>query len=1036
MGTAARLTPEQVAAVTATRHALLTSNAGTGKTTTVVAKILWHLGYEVGVDERGGPIPPCPDEHRVTLDQVCAITFTEKAAYDLKKKLRDEIAKRDGDRLWDIDRASVGTIHGFCGDILREHALRFGVDARFDVVDEREGMLEQLAIARDVLLSAVEEGDPGAATLVQRYPLDGYGYNKSGSVRYVLAMMRELRWHGSRIWGKWMEGGAISRARLKALVASWDEDDDPPLDFCDALYAFGNEALSRWQAWLLAENARDFDALILDARERLLRPEGAAALAALRRRYRLLIIDEFQDTDGAQRDIAFRIAGIGEAGADGPQLFLVGDPKQSIYRFRGADIAVWNEVVAALGEPLSLTRNFRSDPVVVGYVNRACASAMEETAGLVQRVAPESRIGYQPLEAGRGAGGTGGIEHLASGGSAPERRTLEAEMVAARIRQIVVDEARGDFDGITVVDADTGEVRPCRYRDVAILLRTRASTADIAPALARYGVPFYQAGDAGLSGQLEVLDVLTLLRLVANPLDDFTAFTWLRTPWVGLRDEVLARIRMEGAKGASLMEQARAYLKRGVWFEAPEHALVATLEREGLAQSLDLLDELVTLRSRVPLDQLVRLALERSGYPLHLMLLPRPEPRLANLQRFLRVLEGYGDQTVGTFMELWERWEDQDLGVPQAPLYAKGDDVVTISTIHAAKGLEWAVVFLVDLQTRVQDGSTGELWGDRALGPVLAPVKDERGPRTSLLCARWAAEERAEESRIFYVAATRARDRLIVAVPGVKPTGLAEWAGRGLNKNVPKLTAVPEVEVPPLAPEPALEWLDLVEGGAEAGLLVGPLRVRRLKPARSATELMTWCRDRGEWRLRYEHGVLPSWDWVGGGVGGEGLSPRARGQLIHGVLERIRDEEELAELLDVVVGTLDAPELEEALERGSLVREHIEAEIRSVVQSLEWRWYVEGQHFRELPFVDLRSPVRWHVGAFDLYRPGEPGLIVDFKTQDVTSEVAKVVAEKYRIQAGLYEGVAGHLAGGAKVRFHFTKAGSAVDALWSDSQGW
>jgi hypothetical protein len=389
--------------------------------------------------------------------------------------------------------------------------------------------------------------------------------------------------------------------------------------------------------------------------------------------------------------------------------------------------------------------------------------------------------------------------------------------------------------------------------------------------------------------------------------------------------------------------------------------------------------------------------------------------------------------------------------VPQAPLYAKGDDVVTLSTIHAAKGLEWPVVFLADLEGGFRDKTTSHLWADRALGPVLAPKQDERGARTGVLCQRWIAEERAEESRVFYVAATRARDRLIVAVPA-KPKGLAEWAGRGLNTGVPRIAEVPAVEVPPLPPEPSLAWLDWVSADGAAQSLVGGLRVRRLKPARSATELMAWCRDRGEWRLRYQHGVLPWWDWVGSvalseAKGGSGvtpsspavtlseakgqelrLSPRTRGQLIHGVLERIRDEEELAELLDVVVGTLDAPELEEALSRGSRLRDQLEAEIRGVVQSPEWRWYVEGPHWRELKFVDLRSRVRWRVGAFDLYRPGEPGLIVDFKTQDVTAEEAERTARNYSVQSGLYRGTATRLQAEAMVRFHFTTARVAIEA--------
>src|SRR5690606_6534331 len=119
------------------------------------------------------------------------------------------------------------------------------------------------------------------------------------------------------------------------------------------LYRLASAALRRWNQRLADENARDYDALILDARDLLTGPHAAAALASIRRRYRILIIDEFQDTDHAQKDIAFAIG----RGPERPQLFFVGDPKQSIYRFRGADIAVWNEVAEALrvnGRVLSL----------------------------------------------------------------------------------------------------------------------------------------------------------------------------------------------------------------------------------------------------------------------------------------------------------------------------------------------------------------------------------------------------------------------------------------------------------------------------------------------------------------------------------------------------------------------------------------------------------------------------------------------------------------------------------------------------------
>ena len=142
----------------------------------VVGKILWHLGLDVGVSaQTGEPIRPCPVEHRIRLDQLAAITFTEKAAYDLGRKLRQEIGRHAPEMLWDIERASVGTIHSFAGELLREHALRFGIDPGFEILDERESKIELVALIREEILSALEAGEAGAALLLGRYDLDGLG---------------------------------------------------------------------------------------------------------------------------------------------------------------------------------------------------------------------------------------------------------------------------------------------------------------------------------------------------------------------------------------------------------------------------------------------------------------------------------------------------------------------------------------------------------------------------------------------------------------------------------------------------------------------------------------------------------------------------------------------------------------------------------------------------------------------------------------------------------------------------------------------
>ncbi len=151
-------TDEQAAVILSTGPGLLSANAGTGKTTTIVGKILWMLGLDVGHDTDGTPIAPCPNPCR--LDEIAAITFTQKAASELKAKLLSgiEASNRADELRWELDSASVGTIHGFCGRLLRDHALRLGIDPWFRVLDEREATLRRHEIIRSTVMTAAAEG--------------------------------------------------------------------------------------------------------------------------------------------------------------------------------------------------------------------------------------------------------------------------------------------------------------------------------------------------------------------------------------------------------------------------------------------------------------------------------------------------------------------------------------------------------------------------------------------------------------------------------------------------------------------------------------------------------------------------------------------------------------------------------------------------------------------------------------------------------------------------------------------------------------
>jgi ATP-dependent exoDNAse (exonuclease V) beta subunit len=802
---AERWTREQRAAILERRHTLLAANAGTGKTATVVAKVRWRTGQpiEESVD---GPVPPCEDP--CDLGAIAAITFTEKAARDLRRKLRETMSGRGAGGASEIDRAFVGTIHGFCGEVLREHALRLDIDPGFRVMDAREASLRLSETVRSVALEALERGERDAMDLVREKPLDRFGPWGNSTTDLVRAAMRDLRWHRDR-FEAWMPrvgaGGGepeLDLAVLRTLaaegaVADLGEAEERALAWTATVHRLAHRSLARWLDLLERENRRDFDSLVLDVRRLLTRPEHAPALDALRRRFRLLVVDEFQDTDTAQRDIAFAIAGLlddastaGETPDPAPatQLVLVGDPKQSIYGFRDADVRVWNEARETMecrGAVLRLTRNFRCDPAIVALVNRACEPAFASAGSALAAVDPGAVVEYDELTADVKRWSGAGVEWLATEaeGPAAERERKGAALVASRVAFLL----RTDT-GTRVRDAE-GNERAARPSDVAVLALRRKTLAEVERFLRELEIPVYNASSGGLVERPEVRDAVTALRLADNPRDDLRAFAFLRSPFVGLRDEVIARLRLDpSVRGGSLLRAARRWLDAVTAgevesFAAPESPWIEPTERDALRRGLEALEEARALVGRAEPAEILEAVLERTHYRLHLRLRRGTDEALANLERLKAVLGEFRALGLADFLRAWDASADDreaDLGTAQLPEAAEG--AVLLTTIHKAKGLEWPIVVLAGAEAGTGRTSLGawETWTDRELGPVLLPKKDDRGDRSEQAERKRLREEEAEQARLLYVALTRPRNRLLVAAPTGDPGGHAGWIARGL----------------------------------------------------------------------------------------------------------------------------------------------------------------------------------------------------------------------------------------------------------------
>jgi exodeoxyribonuclease-5 len=486
----------------------------------------------------------------------------------------------------------------------------------------------------------------------------------------------------------------------------------------------------------------DFDDLLYFARD-LLRTNPAVRVA-LAERYRHVLVDEFQDTDPLQCEILFLLCG--EDAADKPwqeqrlrpgQLFLVGDPKQSVYRFRRADIRCYKQAKLAVQRQcpenvLAVTDNFRSRKPILDFVNQRFAS-------------PLSSIGYEPLvctvapcgEAGFSVGripiGKEGSEYKVH-----EWRELEAQAVAQLCRQLI--------GGFTV--RENKELVPCRPGDIALLAPTGTDLWIFERALEDLDIPIATQAGKGFFIRQEVHDLVAIARILSNSRDTLALGALLRGPLVGLTEQELLDI------GTGLPQRDGEYGRLRLWTDAAEikHPLAAEVVRilQGLGRRAYQTSPFDILSGAV--EELRVRAILAQRHPRYV------ERALANVERFLEMAKPYAVRGLRVFADdmtrLWEEGEREVEGRADA-----SRDAVHIVSIHSAKGLEWPVVIPINLVTIMRSAS-GVL--HRASDDTLHCGLGTPNPPEYDLVKKVEDRELGEERiRLLYVACTRARDLLV-----------------------------------------------------------------------------------------------------------------------------------------------------------------------------------------------------------------------------------------------------------------------------------
>ncbi len=824
--------------------------AGTGKTTALVGRIVSLL-------RRGG----------ATLDRVVAVTFTEKAAGEMKLRLRAELerartrAGAEGEEfarltasLEKLELARIGTIHAFCAELLRERPVEAGVDPLFEVATEEES---------ERLLTRAFEGwfqeilaDPpeGVRRILRRRARGPRASGPRDSLRRAAGSLVEHRdFDASWERGAFERAAAIDAAlaRLAQLAALADEADDPEdwlaknlanlarfveenalreavrgRDY-DALEAelrelvrerrqgwhwkgrprqrFGPDleraeviarrdatkaelegvleqadadlaarlreelrpVVARYQELKRRAGALDFVDLLIRARD-LLRGNPAVR-SDVQERYSHFFVDEFQDTDPLQAEILLLLASRETDETDWRKvapvpgkLFLVGDPKQAIYRFRRADVAIYEATKRRLVERgadvLHLSTSFRGLPALQEAVNAAFAPRMQggDDGAQAEYVALEpwrddapERPALLALPAPRPYGDYGTVVSW---------RTEEslADAVGAFVDWLVRE------SGWTVDERESqdGPV-PVEPRHVCLLFRRFKSfdedvTRPYVRALEARRVPHVLVGGRSFHDREEVLAIRNALCAIEWPDDALRVFATLRGPLFALTDDALLAYRWRHGNLHPL--------------SAREAGALADDDERAVAEALDVLRRLHLVRNRRPIaDTISRLLAEVRAHA-GIAIWPTGEQALANCLRAVDLARRFERRGATSFRAFLEHLEEQaERGDAQdAPVVEEGTEGVRIMTAHRAKGLEFPVVVLCEpgcraireQPTRHVDAERG-LWAEPLCGCAPRELLDHRDEEQR--------RDAAEAVRLAYVAATRARDLLVVPAVGDEP---------------------------------------------------------------------------------------------------------------------------------------------------------------------------------------------------------------------------------------------------------------------------